>query len=122
MKWQIRGINIHLSKALKTHTINKLINPLNKFTKSINKIIVRFNDMDLTNRKSEVCAKAMVILNNGHVIEIEQKNHNYYDAINQLADRIKLNVTKNLNKQRDKHRRAATRRIGNLFIKPKHSH
>ncbi|QDU34237.1 Sigma 54 modulation protein / S30EA ribosomal protein [Poriferisphaera corsica] len=115
MDWQIRGLNISLSKPLKKHTESKLIAPLRKFKNAVNKVVIRFQDADLANHHSEVSAKALVILSNGRVIEIEQTNRNYYDAINQLADRIKLNVSKNLNKQRDKQRRASTRRVGNLF-------
>ncbi|QQE12307.1 ribosome-associated translation inhibitor RaiA [Planctomycetota bacterium] len=122
MYWQIRGTNIRISNALKQHTESKLIKPLGKFASAVNKIVVRFSDVDLSNRKSEIKAKALVVLNNGRIIEIEQKDHDYYSAINHLADRIKLNVTKSVSKQRDKQRRAGIRRIGNILKKRKLSH
>ncbi|WP_432797226.1 HPF/RaiA family ribosome-associated protein [Poriferisphaera sp. WC338] len=105
MRQFVRGTNIRISKPLKDYTEKKLIQPLKKLTHHVRSVTVRFTDEDLSNQHSPVYAKALVILSTGKVIEVEQKNLSYYDAVNQLADRMKHVVLKNVDKLRDRRRR-----------------
>ena len=104
MRQLVRGTNIRISKPLKDYTEKKLIQPLKKLTKHVRSVTVRFTDEDLSNHNSPVYAKALVILSTGKVLEVEQKNFSYYDAVNKLADRMKHVVAKNVDRMRE-HRR-----------------
>lgn len=105
MRWQVRGLNVRLSEAIRSYAERKLGAPLRGTQRHVQAIVLRLKDLDPSNMASPRLASATVTLRGGEVFEVRQEDPSLYAAIDQLSDRLS---------------RAIRRRVGRRITRSRH--
>ncbi len=105
MKWQLRGLNIKVNGPVKEYAAAKIKEPLEHLTRQIESIVLRFADPDKVHHGAPKFASAMVLMHDGSVLKVEQKEDNIYSAIDVMADRIKRAVKRKVERRQKVSRR-----------------
>lgn len=106
MRSYITGLNVQLSTSVRDHAQKKVIDPLNHFANRIRSVVVRLQDVDRSNLDSPRRAHAVVTMNNGAVLVVEEKrSSDFYTAVDMLGDRLSHAVHRHLERRKSRRRR-----------------
>ncbi len=99
MKWQIRGLNIKVNGPVGEYAAEKIRKPLERFARQVESIVLRFADTPHAHDGAPRVTKAMVLMHDGSIVSVEQKEHDFYAAIDVLSDRVRRAVRRHMGRK-----------------------
>jgi len=113
MQFEIRGMDISISQALRDHIERRLRFALDRFASRVRQVRVKVGDLNGPRGGIDKCCKLAISLDRPSTIVLESHAANVYAAIDCVADKAATYVCRRLKRS---HGRTSLRRIPELLF------